>query len=333
MVMRTALTQLLGLDVPVIAAPMAGVADARLAAAVSRAGALGCIGVGSTNTADWVDAQLASIRASDVPFGIGFMAWALEADPAPFERALAAGPALVAVSFGEVTRWVARARDAGAIVAVQAGTPDEAVAAERAGASVVVARGGEAGGHGRNEVATLPLLQEVLDSVSVPVLAAGGISGARGLAAVVAAGAAGAWVGTAFAGCTEATSSSTARRAMDGAGAADTVYGRVFDIAQRLAWPTEFGGRALRNEFTRAWIGHDADLEALVVRQDDDPDVTVTADMARARAGADVSMAPVYCGQGVGRIRVDVSAADVVAEFTRAADLLRRAGAAAGLAR
>lgn len=320
--MRTALTDLLGLNVPVVAAPMAGVADARLAAAVGRAGALGCIGVGSTRSADWVDEQVAQVVGENVPFGIGFMAWALPADPAPFEHALAARPALVAISFGDVAPWVARARDAGALVAVQAGTVDEAVAAERAGASVVVARGGEAGGHGRNLVATLPLLQDVLDAVSIPVVAAGGISGARGLAAVLAAGAAGAWVGTAFAGCTEATSSAAARRAMAGAGATQTVYGRVFDIAQQLAWPEEFGGRALSNEFTRTWIGHESDLAALVSRQVDDPRITVTADMARAREDADVSMAPVYCGQGVGRIRVDVPAAEVVAEFARAASLL-----------
>lgn len=320
--MRTALTRLLGLRTPVVAAPMAGVADAGLAAAVGRAGAIGCIGVGSTRTADWVDEQLDRIGTEDVLFGIGFMAWALPDDPAPFEHALAAHPALISISFGDVAPWVRRARDGGALVAVQAGTVDEAVSAEQAGASFVVARGGEAGGHGRNLVATLPLLQDVLDAVSVPVLAAGGISGARGLAAVLAAGAAGAWVGTAFAGCLEATSSAPARHAMAGATATETVYGRAFDIAQRLAWPAEFGGRALGNEFARSWLGQEADLAALVARQDDDPNITVTADMARARADADVSIAPVYCGEGVGRIRVDVPAAEVVAEFARAGDLL-----------
>ena len=269
-----------------------------------------------------------------VPFGVGFMAWALAVDSTAFDIALEARPALVSISFGEVEPWVTRAREVGAVVAVQAGTVAEAVAAERAGAGLVVARGGEAGGHGRNEVATLPLLQEVLDTVSVPVLAAGGISGPRGLAAVLAAGAAGAWVGTAFAGCTEATSSPAARRVMARAGATGTVYGRVFDIAQRLAWPPEYGGRALVNDFTREWLGRETDLAAAVsvdravpAAGGGAPDAggkpDVTTAMARARAEGDVSMAPVYCGQGVGRIRVDVPAAEVVAEFARAADLLR----------
>jgi nitronate monooxygenase len=325
--MHTELTRLFDLTVPVVAAPMAGVADAGLAVAVSRAGALGCIGVGSTRPASWVAEQLTTAGAAGVPFGVGFMAWSLPDDPAGFELALAARPALVSIAFGDVAPWVQRARSAGIAVAVQVGTVDEAVAAERADASIVVARGGEAGGHGANEVATLPLLQQVLDAVSVPVLAAGGIATARGLAAVLAAGAAGAWVGTAFAGCRESTSAPAARTAMARADATGTIYGRSFDIAQRLAWPPRFGGRALANEFTHTWAGRDDELLALAGAPGGGPAEagSVTAQLVDARARGDVSMAPVYCGQGVGQIRVDVPAADVVAEFARAEDLLRAA--------
>src|SRR5262249_21849694 len=84
-------------------------------------------------------------------------------------------------------------REAGVTVATQAGTLAEAQAAEQAGVDVIVARGGEGGGHGRNDVATLPLLQMVLDAVAAPVLAAGGITRPPGPAAVLAAGAGGAW--------------------------------------------------------------------------------------------------------------------------------------------
>jgi nitronate monooxygenase len=329
--MRTALTRLFDLTVPVVAAPMAGVADADLAVAVGRAGALGCIGVGSTRPASWVAEQLQIAGAAGVPFGIGFMAWSLPENAEGFELALRARPALMSIAFGEVAPWVQRARAEGIAVAVQAGTLDEAVAAERAGATIVVARGGEAGGHGEDQVATLPLLQQVLDAVSVPVLAAGGIATARGLAAVLAAGAAGAWVGTAFAGCRESTSSPAARRAMAGADASGTVYGRSFDIAQRLAWPARFGGRALANDFARAWAGRDAELAELAGSPGDGPAEpgSVTARMADARARGDVAMAPVYCGQGVGQILVDVAVADVVAEFARADDLLRAAAGGA----
>jgi nitronate monooxygenase len=267
-----------------------------------------------------VSAQLEAAAAAGVPFGVGLMAWALAEDPAPFELALQAGPALLSISFGDVAPWVQRARSAGVDVAVQVGTPAEAVAAERAGASLVVARGSEGGGHGENVMATLPLLQQVLDAVGVPVLAAGGIAGARGLAAVLAAGAAGAWGGTAFAGCLESTSSDAAREAMAAADGTGTVYGRLFDIAQRLAWPERFGGRALSNEFTRAWDGRESELAAAVAAGSE-----VTQEMAAARAGGDVRMAPVYCGQGVGQIRTQIPAAQVVAEFARAGELLRAA--------
>ena len=325
--MRTALTTMFDLTVPVVSAPMAGVADARLAVAVSRAGALGSIGVGSTRPDSWVAEQLQVAGAAGVPFGVGFMAWSLPEGAEGFELALRARPALLSIAFGDVAPWVQRARSEGISVAVQVGTCDEAVAAERAGASILVARGGEAGGHGENQVATLPLLQQVLDAVSVPVLAAGGIATARGLAAVLAAGAAGAWVGTAFAGCRESTSSPAARRAMADADAAGTVYGRSFDVAQRLAWPARFGGRALANDFTRIWSGRDAELAELAGAPGDGPAEpgSVTARMADARARGDVTMAPVYCGQGVGQIRVDVPAAEVVAEFARADELLRAA--------
>ena len=144
------------------------------------------------------------------------MAWALERDAAQLGAVLDLDPdlrpALVSVSFGGVDPFVARLREAGVRVAVQAGTVAEAERAAAAGADLVVARGGEAGGHGRDAVATLPLLQAVLDRVDVPVVAAGGVAGPRGLAAVLAAGAVGAWVGTAFLTAREAATPPAARQ-------------------------------------------------------------------------------------------------------------------------
>ena len=123
-------------------------------------------------------------------------------------------PALVSVSFGELVEPVGRLHEAGILTATQVGSLADLVAAEAAGVDVVVARGGEGGGHGRNDLATLPLLQLVLERTDRPVYAAGGILNHRGLAAVLAAGAAGAWVGTAFLGCVEAESAPAARAAL-----------------------------------------------------------------------------------------------------------------------
>ena len=313
--MRTWLTERFGLTVPVVAAPMAGVSTGRLAAAVSAAGGLGMLGLGPTAAPAWVREQCAVAREAG-RFGVGLMAWALAQDEALVEVVAEQAPALVSVSYGPYERWVTRLQAAGTVVATQVGTLDEARAAEQAGVDVVVARGGEGGGHGRNDVATLPLLQSVLDVVQLPVLAAGGIGTARGLAAVLAAGAAGAWVGTAFLTCAEAASSPAARERLLAADDIGTAYGRVFDVAQRLAWPPEYGGRALRNAFFDRWQGHEDELAR---------DDAAAAELSAARREQDFDTACIYAGQGASLLREQRSAADVVADFSRAGGLLAQA--------
>src|SRR5204863_92166 len=138
---------------------------------------------------------------------------------------------------GDYEPFVGPLRDAGIVVATQVCTVDEALRAVAAGVDLLVARGSEGGGHGRDDVATLPLLQAVLDVVDVPVLAAGGVGTARGLAAVLAAGAEGAWVGTAFLGCHEVAWSKARKQKVLAAGLSDTVYTRVFDIGLGAPWP------------------------------------------------------------------------------------------------
>jgi nitronate monooxygenase len=315
--MRTWLTERLGIQVPVVSAPMAGVAGGRLAAAVSRAGALGLVGVGARATPDWVAEQCAVAAEGGTPWGVGLQAWVLESAPAQLDAALAAGPHLVSVSYGPYAAQLDRVRAAGAVVVTTVGTVRDALAAEDAGVDAIVARGGEGGGHGRNEVATLPLLQMVLDAVQVPVLAAGGIGSPRGLAAVLAAGAAGAWVGTAFLTCVEGTSTAAARARLAAASETDTVYGRVFDIGARAGWPAEFGERAVRNAYFDEWVGREDQLSL-----DDDAAERLVA----ARRQDDVDIVCVDAGQGVGLLRDEsTTAAAVVAELARADELLQRA--------
>jgi nitronate monooxygenase len=319
--MRSWLTDRFGLDVPIVCAPMAGVGGGRLAAAVSAAGGLGMFGIGSRGSAASMRADLDLAASTGAPFGVGLMAWALEQDSAAFDIVLAAAPALVSVSFGRYEPYVGPLHAAGVVVATQAGTLDEAKAAEQSGVDVIVARGGEGGGHGRNEVATLPLLQAVLDAVGTPVLAAGGIANSRGLAAVLAAGAAGGWSGTAFLACTEATVADGARERLLNATDTDTAYGRVFDIAQRLDWPAEYGGRSLRNDFFDRWAGSEGELAA---------DADAQRALDAARAAGDYDTAYIYSGQGAALLREQRSAADVVAEFAGARELLARAAGSDG---
>jgi nitronate monooxygenase len=284
----------------VVSAPMAGVSGGRLAAAVSTAGALGTIGFAIGKPEDLV-AETEIAGAAGRPFGIGLLAWLLDHQPDLLEAALTTRPALVSVSFGDCASYLQRVRDAGVVAVTQVGTVDEARRAVDAGADVVVARGGEGGGHGRDAVATLPLLQGVLDAVGVPVLAAGGIATARGLAAVLAAGAAGAWVGSAFTACTEAASADAIKAAVVEAEETDTIYTTVLDLGRGAHWPAEYGGRAIRNTFAETWHGREAELETAGIRSDEPA---------------------VWVGQAAGLVHAVRPAAEVVADLAAAEDLL-----------
>jgi len=319
--MRTPLTDRFDLTVPVVGAPMAGASGGRLAAAISASGALGMVGAGNWATPSWIAEQGSVAAASGRAWGVGLLAWALEANPTQLDAVVDLAPPLVSVSYGPYERHVATLKQAGIAVATQAGTLAEALAAEQAGVDLIVARGGEGGGHGRNDVATLPLLQAVLDQVRVPVLAAGGIATARGLAAVLAAGAAGAWVGTPFLACPEATVVPAARDRIVAADETDTSYGRVFDVGLRQDWPPEYGGRALRNHFFERWAGRERELAS-----DDDAHAELVAALERH----DFETACIYAGQSVGLVRRSRPAADVVADLAGAAELLRRAGSPPG---
>jgi nitronate monooxygenase len=162
---------------------------------------------------------------------------------------------------------------------------------------------------------TLPLLQEVLEVAQVPVAAAGGIASGAGLAAVLAAGAEAGWVGTAFLACPETLSASGARDRVLAAGAEDTVYTRVFDVAQGVDWPWRWHGRALRNDFTDLWHDRAADLAG---------NEQVRSAFAQAVRSGDYTTAHVYAGQAVGLVRAARPAGQVVAELAEGAEALLR---------
>jgi len=300
------LTEKFGLSVPVVGAPMAGVSGGKLTAAISVAGGLGMLGAGAAVTADWIRTEGAVAAASGKPYGVGLMAWSVKDRPEHLEAVLELKPALVSLSFGDYAPYVGMLQKEGIVVAMQAGTVADAREAIDVGVDVIVARGAEAGGHGRNAVGTLPLLQAILDLTELPVLAAGGISGPRGLAAVLAAGAAGGWIGTAFLTCAEALTPEPVRQRVIEADETDTVYGTVFDAASRAGWPDEFGGRALRNAYFDTWAGREEELKT---------DDTGHADYVAAVRAADPTRTSIYAGQGVGALTSQPTAAEVVGSF------------------
>ncbi|MGV0478436.1 2-nitropropane dioxygenase [Mycobacterium kansasii] len=299
-----------GLRVPIVNAPMGGVAGGRLAAAVTAAGGLGMIGMGSTATRASLAEQLRQVTGR---FGIGLVDWVMRDEVGLLEDALAARPALLSVSFGTDWSWVDKAHDAGIVTATQVYDGAGARRAVDAGVDIVVARGAEGGGHGEVRLGTLPLLDAVLEAVSVPVLAGGGIASPRSLAAVLAAGASGAWVGTRLAACPEALTSESTRRALIEARETDTRVSRVFDVAAGLPWPARYPSRVLANDFVAQWTGREDELAA-------DPDAR--ARLAAAVAAEDLRVAPVDAGQGVGMIGDDASVAEVIGPMCSGAESL-----------
>lgn len=314
-VIRTPLTRWFDLTTPVVGAPMAGVSGGALARAVSQAGGLGMIGASGTTTAEFLAEQCALPAADLLPFGVGLMAWVLPDRPDLLEATIAAQPSLVSVSFGDPGPYVGPLHDAGIAVAAQVNTVADVHRAVEAGVDILVAQGSEAGGHTGHR-ATLPLLQEVLSLTDRPVLAAGGIATGGGMAAALVAGAAGIWIGTPLLSCTEALNTPAARARIRDAGGDDTVLTRAFDVAQGLAWPDRWPGRALSNEFSRTWHGREDALRA---------DVAASQRVIDARRNDDLEQAPVYAGESVGLVTAERSATDVVGELSAAAEKALRA--------
>ena len=172
--LKTRLCDLLGIDHPIISAPMASTATA-LAAAVSEAGGLGLIGAGISPDPVWLREQINAVRElTDRPFGVGFISSA----PATLELvqvALEERVAAVSHSFADISPYVSDAHAGGIKVLAQVQTVAQAEAAARAGADLITAQGTEAGGH-TGYTGTLSLVAAVIDAVGdIPVVAAGGV--------------------------------------------------------------------------------------------------------------------------------------------------------------
>jgi nitronate monooxygenase len=156
----------------------------------------------------------------------------------------------------------------------------------------------------------------VLALTDRPVLAAGGIATGAALAAVLVAGAAGAWVGTAFLSCTEGLNAAAARARVREATGDETVLTRAFDVAEGIDWPERWPGRALVNDFSRVWHGREAELV------DDDEARRLVVE---GRRTGDPATAPLYAGEAVGLVTRERSATDVVRELDADAEKALRA--------
>jgi nitronate monooxygenase len=312
----TRFTELVGCQVPIQQAGMGATSTPELAAAVSNAGGLGMLTFITDDLRGDVEATLAATAGR--PFGVNFLM--------PFFgrtmlEAVVHRVRLVEWFWGRPDPvLVGVAHDAGALAAWQVGSRDEAAAAADAGCDMIIAQGVEAGGHVRGTVGLLPLLDAVLGAVEVPVVAAGGIGTGRGVAAVLAAGASAARIGTRFAATRESGAHPSYKQALFSAEAADTVLTLTFSVG----WP-EAPHRVLRSAVQAA--------EALDAEQAGEasgagfppviPRFAVQSPNRRVRGH--IEAMALYAGQSVTAVTAITPAADVLREIaTDAEELLRR---------
>ena len=320
--MRTPVCDLLGLDVPVAQAPMGGASCPALAAAVSNAGGLGTMPVGRSEPTQII-ALVEEIQArTERPFAINILLTRPQEER--LDAALAAGAPVINFGWGDPGPLVARARAGGAKVLVTVGSPEEARAAVELGADVIVAQGWEAGGHVWGDVATLPLVPATVDAVApVPVLAGGGIADGRGLAAALALGAQGVWIGTRFLLAEEADIHDRYRQLLLTARTTDTVHSLLFDVG----WP-DAPHRTLRNSTYDAWeragsprTGDRPGEGEGVARKPDGTDVVRYASQTpSAGIEGDIEAMSTWAGQGVGLARQVQPAAEIVRELVEEAE-------------
>jgi nitronate monooxygenase len=308
----TPLTALLGIQHPILSAPMDVIAAARLTAAVSGAGGFGILGGGYGEKA-WLEAEAKKLKGMPSPFGIGFITWSLAKRPELLDVALSARPRAIMLSFGDPKPFMPRIKAAGALLICQ--VQDEAMARQAldAGADILVAQGTEAGGHGASRT-TLDIVPAIVDLAAgrVPVAAAGGIGDGRGLAAMMMLGASGVLLGTRFYASQECDGPEEAKQRICAATSGTTVRSIIFDLSRDNVWPAPFNGRCLINDHARRWAGRELELLQNVK--------SVAAEYADARAAGNFDIAAVIAGEAVGLIHDIPPAAEIVGRISTEAD-------------
>jgi nitronate monooxygenase len=316
---QTRFTALVGCSVPIQQAGM-GLARRELAAAVSGAGGLGMLGGVMQPAAALAEEVEQAMRDSGGPIGVNFLMPFLdrEAVEATAERAR-----VIEFFYGNPDPELVKAvRAAGALAAWQTGSGEEARLAEEAGCDFVIAQGVEAGGHVRGTTSLLPLLDEVLDVVDVPVVAAGGIGTERGMAAALAAGADAVRVGTRFLAAEEADVHASYAEALVEAGPEDTVLTEAFSVM----WP-DAPHRVLRSCVAAAEALADeyvGEIEHAGHRQ---PVARLSPPTPGRTATGRVDAMALYAGQSVGAVQRLQPAETIVRDLAHGAErLLRRWG-------
>ena len=301
---RTAICDYFGIDVPILLAGMGGVAMSELVAAVSNAGGLGVLGAAMCD-AETLRGEIRRTRElTSRPFAVDLLAPDPGAIRPHIEVLYDEKVEIFVAGLAVPSAFIDEMHAHGMKVVVMCGKVRHAVKAEAAGADVVVAQGTEAGGH-TGEIGGMALVPQIVDAVSVPVLAAGGIADGRGVAAALALGAQGVVVGSRFIASLEATAAPAYRATLVAGHEDDTVRTRCY---------TGKPCRTMRNEYNAAWAGREAEIKPFPFQAQDSARKGLMDYMGR-RSDADPARTFMPAGQGIGLIGEIKPAARIVRDL------------------
>jgi nitronate monooxygenase len=317
--LHTRLCDILGIEVPIIAAPMGGITGPELAAAVSNAGGLGIMAAGQSPPAV-LRREIQRLRQlTDRPFGVNLLL-VLPQDES-VAVCLEEGVPIVSFYLGDAAPYVERCHAAGAIVVDQIGSVSAARRSAEAGVDVVIAQGLEAGGHVTGDVSTMVLVPRVVDAIAPrPVVAAGGIADGRGLVAALALGAEAVVLGTRFLATPEAMAHPIYKQRVVTASEEDTVRTRLFGYGM-----PGLPHRVLRTRFVAEWLADEARGEE---SRPDEPvigQIRLGEQMVPIRrfmkaaptsdTTGEIESMPLYAGQSAGLVREIKPPATIVREL------------------
>ena len=312
MALKTKLNEFLGIEHPIMLAGMGGVSYAEMVAAMSNAGGYGVLGMAGTSP-EFIDSQMKRVKElTDKPFGVDLLAASPESLEESVDVIINNGADSFVAGLGVPMPIMERLKSAGVKVMVVGGAVKHAIKAEQAGCDAVILQGGEGGGH-TGLVGTLPLVAQAVEAVNIPVIAAGGIYDGRGIAASLALGAVGVWMGTRFIASKESHAANMYREAVVTATDTDTTRTRCYS------------GKPMRcrtNDYINDWEARPGDIMPFPAQAIHSNKVDVIGGIGGGTDEARLSMdkSCFAMGQSAGGIKEVKSVAEIVADLVADAE-------------
>ena len=326
MTLHTPLCDLLGVAHPIMLAGMGGVSYAELAAAVSNAGGYGVLGMAGRGP-DFIREEMRKVRAlTKRPFGVDLLAASPESLTASVDIIIAEGASSFVAGLGVPMPIMEKLKKAGLKVMVVCGAVKHAVKAEQAGCDAVICQGGEGGGH-TGLVGTMPLVAQVAEQVKIPVVGAGGLYDGRGLAAVLALGAVGVWMGTRFIASKEAHAGGLYRETILEASDESTIRTKSYSGKPM---------RVKKNLWTEDWESRPQDIQPFPMQAGISSRAGAMGGIGGQIEGLDPDKSCFAMGQSAGGVRDVLPAGEIVrrivAEAEASIDRLTRLRAGSAVA-